>query len=61
MESWLPHPVFDCGQTLSGPTDLFLPIAANLLLMISVLMAKGSHELAHCIYEILLSELNTEE
>jgi hypothetical protein len=48
-------------QTLSGPTDLLLPIAANLFLMILVLMAKGSRELAHCICETLHSELNTEE
>jgi hypothetical protein len=36
-------------ETLSGPTDLFLPIAANFFLMILVLMAKGSPELARSI------------
>jgi hypothetical protein len=36
-------------EKLSGPFDLFLPIAANIFLMISVLMAKSSPELAHCI------------
>jgi hypothetical protein len=33
-------------ETLSGPTDLFLSITANLL-MILVLIVKGSCELAH--------------
>jgi hypothetical protein len=46
-------------EMLSGPTDLFSPIAANLLLIILLLMAKGSHELLHCICEILHSEQNT--
>jgi hypothetical protein len=36
-------------ETLSGPTDLFLPIAANFFLMILVLIVKGSPELARCI------------
>jgi hypothetical protein len=48
-------------ETLSGPTVLFLPITANLLLMSLVLMAEGSHELVDCICEILRSELNTEK
>jgi hypothetical protein len=50
-------------ELLSGPTVLFLPTTANLLLMILVLMAKGSHELVNCtsICDILRSELNTEE
>jgi hypothetical protein len=34
-------------ETLSGPIDLFLPIAANIIVTILFLMAKGSHELAH--------------
>jgi hypothetical protein len=46
-------------ETLSGPTDLFLPIAANLLLIILLLMTKSPDELARYIYEILRSELNT--
>jgi hypothetical protein len=48
-------------EMLSGPTDLFLPIAVNFVLMILVLMAKGLHELVHYICEILRSELNTDE
>jgi hypothetical protein len=46
-------------ETLCGSTDLFLPVDSNLLIMI--LLAKGSQELAHCICEILSLELNTEE
>jgi hypothetical protein len=46
---------------ISGTTDLLLPIAANIPVMILVLMAKGSHELAHCICVMLRSELYTEE
>jgi hypothetical protein len=48
-------------EMLSGPTDLFLPITANLLLMILVLMAKGSPELVCCICGMLRSQPNTEE
>jgi hypothetical protein len=48
-------------ETLSSPTDLFLPIAANFLLMILVLMENGSQESTHCICGILCPELNTEE
>jgi hypothetical protein len=48
-------------QTLSGPTDFFLPIAVNFFLMILLLMAKGSPELARCICGMLRSQLNTEE
>jgi hypothetical protein len=48
-------------ETLSGHTYFFLPIAANLLLLILVLMAKGSHELAQCICEIVRSEMNADE
>jgi hypothetical protein len=33
-------------ETLSGPIDFFLPIAVNFFLMILLLMAKGSPELA---------------
>jgi hypothetical protein len=46
-------------EPLSGPIDLFLPIIANLFLVILVLMAKGSPELAHCICGMLGSQLNT--
>jgi hypothetical protein len=47
-------------ETLSDPTDLFLPIAANFFLTILVLRAKGSPELASCICGMLSSQLNTE-
>jgi hypothetical protein len=60
MQPWLPHPLLELRQK-SGPTDLFLPIAANLFLMILVLMAKGSPDLARRICGILRSQLNTEE
>jgi hypothetical protein len=46
-------------ETLSGPTDLFLPITANFFLMILILKAKGSAELERCICGMLLSQLNT--
>jgi hypothetical protein len=45
-------------ETLSGPIDLFLPIAANLFLMTLVLMLKGSPELGHCTCGMLRSQLN---
>jgi hypothetical protein len=48
-------------DTLSGPTDLFLPISANSFLMILVLTAKGAPELARSICGMLRSQLNTEE
>jgi hypothetical protein len=48
-------------ETLSGRIDLFLPIAANLFLMILLLMAKGSPELAHCTCGMLRWQLNTVE
>jgi hypothetical protein len=48
-------------ETLSGAVDLFLPITATLFLMTSVLMAKGSPELAHCTCGMLRAQLNTEE
>jgi hypothetical protein len=44
-----------------GPTDLFLPIAANLFLIIFVLTTKGSPEVACCIWGMLRSPLSTEE
>jgi hypothetical protein len=47
-------------ETLSGPTDLVLSVAANLFLMILVLMAKGSPELAPCTCGMLRPQLNTE-
>jgi hypothetical protein len=55
-----PHSFGISPETLSGPADLFLPIAVNLL-MILVLMARGSHEVANCICEMLRSQLNTGE
>jgi hypothetical protein len=48
-------------EMLYGPTDLLLSIAANFFLIILVLMAKGSYELARCICVMLRSQLNTEE
>jgi hypothetical protein len=45
-------------ETLSG---LFKRIADNLFLMILVLMAKDSPELARCICGMLCSQLNTKE
>jgi hypothetical protein len=48
-------------ETLSGPTDLFLPIAANFFQMILKLMAKGSPEFWRCICGMLHSQLNTED
>jgi hypothetical protein len=48
-------------EMLSGPTDLFLPIAANLFLIILVLTAKGSPVMTCCICGILRSRLNVEE
>jgi hypothetical protein len=40
----------------SGPTDLFLPNAACLFLMILILMAKGSPELARCyLWDVMLT------
>jgi hypothetical protein len=48
-------------ETLSGPTDSFLSIAANLPLMILVLMAKDSYKLAHCICGLPNSQMNTKE
>jgi hypothetical protein len=47
-------------ETPSGPIDFF-PMAANLFLMILVLIAKGSPELEHSICWMLRSQLNTEE
>jgi hypothetical protein len=38
-------------ETLSGPTDLFLPNTANLFLMILVLVTEGTPEFARCICE----------
>jgi hypothetical protein len=62
MESMASPPSFKISpETLCGPTDLFLPIAANFFLMILVLMAKGSPELARCICGVLRSQLNTGE
>jgi hypothetical protein len=40
-------------EILSGPTDLFLPIAAIIFPMMLVLMVKGSPELARCICGML--------
>ena len=48
-------------ETLSGRSDLFLPLAANLFLMILVLMEEGSPELVHFICRMLRSQLNTDE
>jgi hypothetical protein len=48
-------------ETPSSPIDLFFPMAANLLLMMLVLIAKGSPELEHSICWMLRSQLNTEE
>jgi hypothetical protein len=48
-------------ETLSGPTDLDLPMAANFFLMILVLIAKCFPELARCICGMLRSPLNTKE
>ena len=46
----------------SGPVGLFFfSIAATLFLMIIVSTVKGTPELAHCIYWMLSSLLNTEE
>jgi hypothetical protein len=62
MESWLPHPVFEfLPETLSGPTDLFFPIAANLFLMVLVSMVKVSLEILSCIFRKLSLLLNTDE
>ena len=44
-----------------GPVVLLFPIAPTLLLMILVWMVKSTPELAHCIYWVLPSLLNTEE
>jgi hypothetical protein len=48
-------------EALSDPADLFLPNAANLFIIILVLMAKGSHESSQCVYVMLRSQLNTEK
>jgi hypothetical protein len=48
-------------ETLSDPIDLFMAIAANLFLMILVLMAKGAPELVHCTCGMLRSQPNTED
>jgi hypothetical protein len=40
---------------------LFLPNAANFFLIILVIMAKGSPELARSVCWMLRSQLNTEE
>jgi hypothetical protein len=56
-----PPSVIISPQMLSGPTGLCLHITANIILMILVLMVKGSRELAHYICDILCSEMNTEE
>jgi hypothetical protein len=48
-------------EKLPSPTDLFLLIAANLLLLIFVMMAKGTPELTPPICGTLRSQLNTEE
>jgi len=48
-------------EILSGPIDLFFPIAATLFLMILISMVKSIPELAHCICWVLPSLLNTEE
>jgi hypothetical protein len=52
-----PHSFRISPETLFGRTDLFLPVAANLLTIL-VLMVNGSHELMQCICEILHSKLN---
>jgi hypothetical protein len=41
----------------SGPTDLLLPNAANLFLMILALVMKGTPDFAHFICGILRSQL----
>jgi len=48
-------------KTLSGPTDLFFPIAAIHFLMILAPMVKVSLEILSCIFGILSSLLNTDE
>ena len=44
----------------SGPSDLFLPICANLSLIILVLIIKVSPELANCIFGMLRSQQKTD-
>ena len=46
--------------TLSGPTDLFLPIFANLFLIILVLIISVSPDLANCIFGMLRSQQKTD-
>ena len=46
--------------TLSGSTDLFLPIFANAFLITSVLI-KVSPELANCIFGMLRSQQKSDE
>jgi len=45
---------------LSGPTDLFLPILANLFLITLICMVKGSYTCAGFITGIARLSLNTE-
>jgi hypothetical protein len=61
MESWLPTQFENFARNAVCCTDLFLSIAANFFLMISILMAKASPELVHCICGMLRSQLNAEE
>jgi hypothetical protein len=48
-------------EKLSGPNDLFFPIAAILFLVIMVSMVKSSLGFVPCIFGILPSTLNTDE
>jgi len=47
------------ARTPAGPTDLFLPIFANLLIIL-VLIMKVSPQLANCIFGMLRSQQKTE-